>query len=303
MKPENIQVVAAFYKFVSLPDFTEMQEPLLSYCQEQSIKGTILLAQEGINGTIAGSRQAIDSVLNFLCADSRLTDLEHKESYTNTPPFERMKVRLKSEIVTLGMPTVDPNQQVGTYVNPQEWNDLISDPEVIVIDTRNDYEVNIGSFKGAQNPQTKSFREFPDYVHHNLDPKQHQKVAMFCTGGIRCEKASAFMLAQGFAEVYHLKGGILKYLEEIPAEESLWEGECFVFDERVAVSHGLAAGNHELCLGCGRPIADEDKASSKYEAGISCPYCFDNLTAEKKVRQQEKWRQLQLKNQQPYSLE
>ncbi|MBW4642885.1 MAG: rhodanese-related sulfurtransferase [Goleter apudmare HA4340-LM2] len=294
MKPENIQVVATFYKFVSLPDFAQLQEPLLCYCQEQGIKGTILLAREGINGTIAGSRQAIDSVLNFLRSDPRLADLEPKESSADTPPFERMKVRLKSEIVTLGLPEVDPSQQVGIYVSPDEWNDLISDPEVIVIDTRNDYEVNIGSFAGAQNPQTQSFREFPDYVHQHLDPSQHKKVAMFCTGGIRCEKASSFMLAQGFAEVYHLKGGILKYLAEVPAEESLWKGECFVFDERVAVSHGLEEGSYELCLSCGRPIAEEDKASPKYEAGISCPYCFDSLTEEKRVRQQEKWRQLQL---------
>jgi UPF0176 protein len=295
MKPENIQVIATFYKFVSLPDFVELREPMLRYCQEQGIKGTILLALEGINGTIAGSRQAIDSVLAFLRADSRLKDLEHKESSAEVPPFERMKVRLKSEIVTLGLPEVDPNQQVGTYVSPQEWNELISDPEVIVIDTRNDYEVDIGSFKGAQNPQTKSFREFPDYVHQHLDPTKHKKVAMFCTGGIRCEKASSFMVAQGFEQVYHLKGGILKYLEEVPAAESLWEGECFVFDERVAVSHGLEEGSYELCLSCGRPISDEDKASPKYEPGISCPHCFDSLTEEKRVRQQEKWRQLQLK--------
>lgn len=298
MKPENIQFVATFYKFVRLPDFVELREPLLSHCQEQDIKGTILLALEGINGTIAGSRQGIDSVLAFLCTDSRLADLEHKESFVDEPPFERMKVRLKSEIVTLGLPEVDPSQQVGTYVSPQEWNELISDPEVVLIDTRNDYEVSIGSFKGAQNPQTKSFREFPDYVNQHLDPTKHKKVAMFCTGGIRCEKASSLMLSQGFEQVYHLKGGILKYLEEVPADESLWEGECFVFDERVAVSHGLEEGRYELCLSCGRPIADEDKASPKYEPGISCPNCFDSLTEEKRVRQQEKWRQLQLKSQQ-----
>ncbi|MBW4674827.1 MAG: rhodanese-related sulfurtransferase [Desmonostoc geniculatum HA4340-LM1] len=293
MKPENIQVVATLYKFVKLPDFADKREPLLSYCQGQGVKGTILLAEEGINGTIAGSRQAIDSVLWFLRSDSRLADLEHKESYTQTPPFERMKVRLKQEIVTLGLPEIDPNERVGTYVTPQEWNDLISDPEVTVIDTRNDYEVNIGTFQGAENPQTESFREFPDYVRHHLDPTQHKKVALFCTGGIRCEKASSFMLAQGFAEVYHLKGGILKYLQEIPAQESLWEGECFVFDERVAVNHGLESGSYELCLCCGRPISEEDKVSPKYEQGISCAYCFDSLTDEKRARQQEKWRHYQ----------
>ncbi|MEH2128720.1 oxygen-dependent tRNA uridine(34) hydroxylase TrhO [Nostoc sp.] len=293
MKPENIQVVAALYKFVRLPDFAEKRDSLLSYCQAQGVKGTILLALEGINGTIAGSPQAIDSVLWFLRSDPRLADLESKESYTETPPFERMKVRLKQEIVTLGLPEIDPNEQVGIYVNPQEWNDLISNPEVTVIDTRNDYEVNIGTFQGAENPQTESFREFPDYVRHHLDPTKHKKVALFCTGGIRCEKASSFMLAQGFAEVYHLKGGILKYLQEVPAQESLWEGECFVFDERVAVSHGLEKGSYELCLCCGRAISEEDKASPKYEQGISCPYCFDSLTEEKRARQQEKWRHYQ----------
>jgi UPF0176 protein len=295
MKQKNNLVVATLYKFVSLPDFAEKREPLLSYCQQQGMKGTILLAQEGINGTIVGSRQAVDSVLEFLRSDPRLADLEHKESYTDTPPFERMKVRLKSEIVTLGLPEVDPNEKVGTYVTPQEWNELISDPEVTVIDTRNDYEVSIGTFKRAENPQTTTFREFPDYVRHELDPNQHKKVALFCTGGIRCEKASSFMLSQGFAEVYHLKGGILKYLEEVPSEESLWEGECFVFDERVAVRHGLEAGSYDMCQSCGRPISAADKASPKYEEGITCPYCFDSLTEEKRVRQQEKKRQFLFK--------
>ncbi|BAT54015.1 hypothetical protein NOS3756_29800 [Nostoc sp. NIES-3756] len=294
MNQKNTQIVATFYKFVSLPDFTEKQDPLLAYCVAQGIKGTILLAKEGINGTIAGSRQSIDAVFSYLCSDPRLQDLEYKESTADTPPFERMKVRLKKEIVTLGLPEVDPNEQVGTYVTPQEWNELISDPEVIVIDTRNDYEVHIGTFKGAQNPQTNSFRDFPKYVRQNLDPSKHKKVAMFCTGGIRCEKASSFMLSHGFAEVYHLKGGILKYLEEVQPEESLWEGECFVFDERITVGHGLEPGNHELCFCCGHPLTDEDKASAKYEKGISCPWCFDGLTEEKRIRQQEKWRQFQL---------
>ncbi|UKO97269.1 oxygen-dependent tRNA uridine(34) hydroxylase TrhO [Nostoc sp. UHCC 0870] len=297
MNQENTQIVAAFYKFVSLPDFTEMQAPLLSYCLAQGIKGTILLAKEGINGTIAGSRPAIDSILSHLRSFPRFTDLEHKESTAENPPFEKMKVRLKKEIVTLGVPEVDPNQQVGIYVTPQEWNDLIADPDVTVIDTRNDYEVHIGTFKRAQNPQTDSFREFPEYVSQNLDPNQHKKVAMFCTGGIRCEKASAFMLSQGFTEVYHLKGGILKYLAEIPPEQSLWEGECFVFDERIAVGHGLETGNHQLCFCCGHPLSEKDKASPKYELGMSCSYCFDHLTPEKRVCQQEKWRQYQLQKQ------
>ena len=285
------QIVATFYKFVKLPDFTQKQQPILSLCQAQAVKGTILLAAEGINGTIAASRESIDAVLSFLRSDSRLADLEHKESYTDSPPFERMKVRLKQEIVTIGLPQVDPNEQVGTYVSPKDWNALICDPEVTVIDTRNDYEVSIGSFKGAQNPQTESFRQFPDYIRQNLDPAKHKKVAMFCTGGIRCEKASAFMLSEGFQEVYHLKGGILKYLEEVPEQESLWQGECFVFDERVAVAQGLALGSHEMCLSCGHPISDEDKTSSKYEEGISCPHCFEQLTEEKRKRQQAKQRQ------------
>lgn len=231
------QIVAAFYKFVELPDFAQKRLPLLSYCHAQGVKGTILLAAEGINGTIAATtRNSIDSVLSFLRSDPRLADLEDQESYANSPPFARMKVRLKKEIVTIGLPEVAPQERVGIYVNPQEWNTLISDPDVTVIDTRNDFEVNIGTFKGAENPHTESFRQFPEYVNQNLNPNKHQKVALFCTGGIRCEKASSYMLSQGFSEVYHLKGGIIKYLEEVPMQESLWEGECFVFDERVTIA-------------------------------------------------------------------
>lgn len=290
------QVVATFYKFVKLPDFAEKRDSLLSYCEAQDIKGTILLAAEGINGTIAGSRQAIDSVLSFLRSDPSLVDLEHKESHADSPPFERLKVRLKKEIVTLGLPEIDPSDRVGTYVTPQEWNALISDPEVTLIDTRNDYEVSIGTFQGAQNPKTSSFRQFPDYVSTHLDPTKHKKVAMFCTGGIRCEKATSFMMAQGFQEVYHLQGGILKYLEEVPPEESLWQGECFVFDQRVAVEHGLEVGTHEMCRSCGHPIAEDDKVSPHYQEGISCPYCFDHLTEEKRTRQQARQRQIERLN-------
>ena len=297
MNEENLIVVATLYKFVSLPDYRELQAPLLSFSQSQEIKGTLLLAQEGINGTISGYRQQIDAVLAFLRADSRFADLEHKESYTETPPFERMKVRLKKEIVTLGLPEINPNEKVGIYVQPEAWNDLISNPEVTVIDTRNDYEVTIGTFKGAENPQTQTFRDFPQYVKQHLDSSQQKKVALFCTGGIRCEKASSYLISQGFEEVYHLKGGILKYLEAVPPEESLWEGECFVFDERVAVGHGLEIGSHELCFCCGHPISDADKSSPKYKEGISCSECFDSLTEEKRLRQQEKWKQYQLMNQ------
>ena len=278
-------VVATFYKFVRLPDFAEKQPPLLLFCQSQDIKGTLLLAAEGINGTIAGSRGAIDAVLSFLRADRRLADLDHKESFAASQPFDRLKVRLKAEIVTMGIPDADPNAQVGTYVEPEDWNALLADPDVTVIDTRNNYEVSIGSFQGAENPETRSFRQFPEYVRTQLDPAHHKKVALFCTGGIRCEKASAFMLAQGFEEVYHLKGGILKYLEEISPDESLWEGECFVFDQRVAIQHGLEPGTHDLCRSCGHPLSEEDKASPDYEDAIACPYCIERLTEEKRSRQ------------------
>lgn len=274
-------VVATFYKFVRLLDAAEKQSPLLLQCQSQGVKGTILLAEEGINGTIAGSRAAIDAVLSFLRSDPQLTDLEHKESFADVQPFDRLKVRLKAEIVTIGVPEADPNAQVGTYIDPHDWNAVISDPDVTVIDTRNEYEVSIGSFQGAENPHTRSFRQFPDYVRTHLDPAKQKKVALFCTGGIRCEKASAFMLAQGFEEVYHLKGGILKYLEDVPTDDSLWQGECFVFDQRVAVQHGLEAGTYEMCRSCGHPISETDKASPDYEDGIACPYCVDQLTQAK----------------------
>ncbi|MBD2072928.1 rhodanese-related sulfurtransferase [Phormidium sp. FACHB-592] len=280
-------VVATFYKFVRLLDAAEKQSPLLLQCQSQDVKGTILLAEEGINGTIAGAREAIDAVLSFLRSDPQLTDLEHKESFADVQPFDRMKVRLKAEIVTIGVPEADPNAQVGTYIDPHDWNAVISDPDVTVIDTRNEYEVSIGSFRDAENPHTRSFRQFPDYVRTHLDPAKQKKVALFCTGGIRCEKASAFMLAQGFEEVYHLQGGILKYLEEVPPDESLWEGECFVFDQRVAVQHGLVPGTYAMCRSCGHPISEADKASPAYEDGIACPYCVDQLTEVKRDRRED----------------
>ena len=274
-------IVVALYKFVKLPDYGEIQQSLLSICEAQGIKGTILLAEEGINGTIAGSRQGIDAVIDFLHSDSRFKDLEYKESTAESPPFQRMKVRLKKEIVTLGLSEVNPSEQVGTYVNPKDWNEIISNPEVTVIDTRNDYEVSIGTFQRAENPQTESFREFPEYAVENLNPNKNKKVAMFCTGGIRCEKATSYLISQGFEEVYHLKGGNLKYLEEVPKEESLWSGECFVFDERVAVVHGLEPGSYDMCPSCGHPISDTDKASPKYESGITCPHSCVDLTDEK----------------------
>jgi len=287
-------VVAAFYKFTKLPDYREQQARLQSYCVEQGLKGTILLAEEGINSTIAGTRAAIDAVLALLRSDPRLSDLEHKESYTDTLPFYRMKVKLKKEIVTLGVAGIDPNEQVGTYVAPEAWNRLIADPEVTLVDTRNRYEFEIGTFNGAQNPDTDAFVEFPEYVEKNLDKNRHRKVAMFCTGGIRCEKASAYMLAQGFEEVYHLEGGILKYLENVPTEESQWQGECFVFDQRVAVDHDLEVGSYKSCYGCRHSLTETDLASPKYEKGICCPYCFDDLTEEKRAPLAERQRQVEL---------
>lgn len=287
-------VVAAFYKFARLPDYKDKQPLLQSFCLELGVKGTILLAEEGVNGTIAGPRAAVDTVLAALRSDARLSALAHKESYTDTLPFYRMKVKLKKEIVTLGVAGIDPNRQVGTYVSPEKWNDLISDPEVTLVDTRNRYEVGIGTFNGAHNPNTDSFVEFPEYVEKNLDKNKHRKVAMFCTGGIRCEKASAYMLAQGFEEVYHLEGGILKYLENIPAEESEWQGECFVFDQRVAVDHDLESGSYQTCYACRHPLSATDLAALKYEEGICCPYCVDELTEEKRAPLAERQRQVEL---------
>lgn len=281
-------IIATFYKFVTLSELETNSSQILAFCENNQLKGTIILASEGINGTIAGNSEAIAQALTFLSNISGLEDLEFKQSTATKPPFARLKVKIKKEIVTLGRPEVNPNQQVGTYVAPQDWNQIISDPEVVVIDTRNDYEVGLGSFQRAQNPNTESFREFPEYVATHLDPQQHSKVAMFCTGGIRCEKASSYMLSQGFKEVYHLQGGILKYLEHVAPEESLWSGECFVFDERVAVKEGLEIGNHDLCFACGHPIAEVDKDSPKYESNISCPNCYDQLTPAKKARQQHR---------------
>jgi UPF0176 protein len=291
---ENNTVVAALYQFVTLEDFHELREPLLSACIEAGVKGTLLLAQEGINGTIAGSREGVHKVLAYLRSDSRLANLVHKESYDDHMPFYRMKVKLKKEIVTMGVAGIDPNDVVGTYVNPLDWNDLVNDPEVVLIDTRNDYEVGIGTFAGAVDPNTTTFREFPGYVRDNYDPAKHKKVAMFCTGGIRCEKASAFMLKEGFEEVYHLEGGILKYLEEVPPEESTWEGECFVFDSRVAVNHKLEKGQYDQCYGCRHPITEDDKLSEKYIKGVCCPGCFDTLSADQMARFAERQKQIEL---------
>ena len=287
-------VVCAMYKFVTLEDFEAIRQPLLNVMLENEIKGTLLLAKEGINGTVAGTRQAIDTLLAWFKHDERLADIDYKESYDEEMPFYRTKVKLKKEIVTMGVEGIDPKRVVGTYVKPKDWNALISDPEVVLVDTRNDYEVQIGTFKGALNPNTETFREFPEYVKQNLDPKKHKKVAMFCTGGIRCEKSTAYLKEQGFENVFHLEGGILKYLEEVPQEETMWEGECFVFDNRVAVDHYLKKGQYDQCHACRMPITEEEKQHEKYEKGVSCPHCYDKQTPEQRQRYAERERQVQL---------
>lgn len=287
-------VVCALYKFVTLEDYQALREPLLQVMLDHGVKGTLLLAREGINGTVAGSREGIDQLKAWLESDSRFNGIAYKESFHDDMPFNRTKVKLKKEIVTMGVENIDPRRIVGTYVKPKDWNALISDPDVVLVDTRNDYEVKIGTFRNAVNPATESFRQFPQYVKENLDPKKHRKVAMFCTGGIRCEKSTAYLKEQGFEEVYHLEGGILKYLEEVPEQESLWEGECFVFDERVAVNHKLEKGQYDLCHACRQPITEADKNSGFYQDGVSCPHCYDKLTPEQKARFQEREKQIRL---------
>ena len=290
-------VVSALYKFATLEDFTELKKPLLQLMEDHQVKGTLLLAKEGINGTIAGERTGIDAVLNWLHSDPRLAGIKSKESYEQEMPFYRSKVKLKKEIVTMGVNGIDPKQIVGTYVKPQDWNALISDPDVLLIDTRNDYEVKIGAFKGAVNPNTETFRKFPQFVKDQLDPDKHKKVAMYCTGGIRCEKSTAFLKEQGFEDVYHLQGGVLKYLEEIPVEQSLWQGECFVFDNRVAVNHAMEKGKYDQCYACRYPITEEDKNSDQYQAGVSCPNCFDKVTEKQLQRFQEREKQVKMAKQ------
>jgi UPF0176 protein len=287
-------VVCALYKFVVLDDYQELRAPLHDVMKSNGVRGTLLLAQEGINGTVSGSREAIDALLAWFASDERLADIDYKESLHEHQPFKRCKVKLKKEIVTLGVEGIDPKRVVGTYIDPKDWNALISDPDVVLVDTRNDYEVQVGTFKHAVNPQTNSFREFPEYVKQHMDPVKHKKVAMFCTGGIRCEKSTAYMKQQGFDEVYHLKGGILKYLEEVPQEESLWEGECFVFDDRVTVNHQLEKGQYEQCNACRMPITQADKASEHFQQGVSCPHCFGKHTQDQIDRFSQREKQMQI---------
>lgn len=290
-------VVCALYKFVALENFEDLRQPLLNTMVANQVRGTLLLALEGINGTIAGPRAGIDAVLAWLKSDERLSDVSYKESYTDEAPFKRSKVKLKKEIVTMGVEGIDPRHVVGTYVKPKDWNALISDPEVFVVDTRNDYEVQIGTFKNAVDPNTKTFREFPAWTKENMDPSKHKKVAMFCTGGIRCEKSTAYMKEQGFEEVYHLEGGILKYLEEVPSSDTMWEGECFVFDDRVTVDHNLNAGKYDQCHACRMPILEADKEREQYQKGVSCHHCFDQVTDKQRARYAEREKQMELAKQ------
>ena len=286
--------VCALYHFTRFGDPAALREPLLAVCSDNAITGTLLLAKEGINGTVAGPEAGINALLTHLRALPGCADLEWKISTAQDRPFARMKVRLKKEIVTMGVPDVDPRAKVGHYVQPADWNALIQSPDVAVIDTRNDYEVAIGTFEGAVDPKTDSFREFPEWWEKNKDRFHNKRIAMFCTGGIRCEKSTNYLLSQGVEEVYHLKGGILKYLEEVPAEQSTWQGECFVFDGRVSVGHGLKEGPHLLCHACRRPILPDDKNRPEYEHGVSCHLCIDETSDEDKARFRERQKQIRL---------
>ncbi len=290
--------VAALYKFVALPDFTDLQPSVLDFCQQHNIRGTLLLAEEGINGTIAGAPDDIDALIAYLHSanifKNRFCDIDVKYSYTDTPPFLRMKVRLKHEIVTLRAGKADPTKQVGTYVSPEQWNNLIDDPDLVILDTRNEYEVALGTFEGAIDPKTENFTQFKDFVAQTLSPDTTKKVAMFCTGGIRCEKASAYMLAQGFEEVFHLKGGILKYLETMPKENSKWHGDCFVFDERVAVNHNLKPSGHTQCHACRMPLNEEERSSPDFIEGVQCPHCIDKKSNSERDRARARQHQMTL---------
>ena len=292
--PDEQALVAAFYKFVELPDYRDLRSPLLQRCNDLGLLGTILLAGEGLNGTVAGPEEGVRQLFEILRQDPRLADLEAKLSWAQEIPFYRMKVRLKKEIVSLGVSGIDPVNEVGEYVAPEKWNELIARPDVRLIDTRNDYEVHLGSFEGAEDPQTRSFRQFPAWVGDHLDPREDVHVAMFCTGGIRCEKATAYLKRQGFANVYHLEGGILNYLERIDPRDSKWSGDCFVFDNRVTVDHELREGDFQVCPACRMPLTAEDREAPEFEPHVSCPKCFDRLTPERREGLLERARQIEL---------
>lgn len=286
--------VAALYRFCRLDRFESLRAPLAAFCCGRGIKGTLLLAREGINGTVAGRDQDIAALMGWLEAVPDLAGVDVKYSMAAAMPFHRMKVKLKREIVTMGVDWVDPLENAGTYVEPSDWNALIADPDTVVIDTRNDYEVRIGTFAGAIDPDTRTFSEFPAWVASHRAELEGRKVAMFCTGGIRCEKATAYVRSLGIEDVYHLKGGILKYLEEVPSKESLWQGECFVFDERVSLSHGLATGDIELCRACRAPVTAAGRLSPKYRLGVSCDECHDSRSEADRARYAERQRQVEL---------
>lgn len=288
--------VAALYRFAAFADPASMREPLFAKCEELGIKGTLLLAREGLNGTIAGTDNAIGAIIDHLRALPDCADLEVKYSHAAKMPFIRLKVRVKQEIVTMGEPDIDPRANVGRYVSPEDWNALIADPDTVVIDTRNDYETAIGTFEGAVDPHTASFRDFPAWFREHRDDllEGRKKVAMFCTGGIRCEKSTSFLRAEGVDEVYHLKGGILKYLETVPEEESRWQGECFVFDERVAVGHGLKQGDYTLCRACRMPLDADDRQSPDFAEGVSCPHCIGDRDEAQRARYAERQKQVEL---------
>lgn len=293
MQDKEPFVIAALYKFTAFAEFESFQEGIKNAMLHHAVKGTILIAHEGINGTIAGTKTGIESVLAYLSSIEAIGDFSYKLSYADAMPFYRTKVKLKKEIVTMGIEDIDPLTCVGQYVKPKDWNALISDPEVLVVDTRNDYEVQIGSFKNAVNPKTETFRQLPDYIETHFDKTKHKKVAMFCTGGIRCEKSTAYMKQQGFEAVYHLEGGILQYLEDVPKAESMWEGECFVFDNRVSVNHDLEVGQYDQCYACRMPITEADKHSPHYVKGASCHHCFDKTSATQKQRYHDRQAQMQ----------
>ena len=287
-------MVAAFYKFVPLPDYQNLRESLLKKCLDLDLLGTVLLAHEGMNGTISGARVNVMGLFEFLRSDQRLADLEYKSSWVKEQPFYRMKVRLKKEIVSMGVAGIDPASEVGEYVAPHSWNELIHRPDVRLIDTRNDYEVHLGSFEGAEDPRTRSFRQFPQWAKEHLNPEKDKHVAMFCTGGIRCEKATSYLKQQGFENVYHLDGGILNYLEKVDQADSTWHGDCFVFDNRVTVDHALKQGDFEVCPACRMPVTEEDRQSPEFELHVSCPKCFDRLTPRRREGLLERARQIEL---------
>lgn len=287
-------VTCAMYKFVALPHFESLRQPLLDTMNDNQVFGTLLLASEGINGTVSSTREGIDNLLAWLDQQPGLENIDSKESYDSKIPFYRTKVKLKKEIVTMGVEGIDPKETAGTYVQPEDWNTLIADPDVVVVDTRNDYEVKIGTFKNAIDPKTTTFREFPEWSKENLDPNTDKKVAMFCTGGIRCEKSTAFLKEQGFDEVYHLQGGILKYLEKVPEKDSLWQGECFVFDNRVTVDHNLNAGSYDQCHACRMPITEQEKTLDTYIEGISCLHCHNKVSEEQLKRFAQRQKQVKL---------